>query len=84
VVLLTFDTSFVAANETSHFLVYWPDEQSVSVVKHKAIVPPFINKVEEEVKVRIGRRVIAGVLKFSGSIDDVLKAEKEMCIELHK
>ena len=66
-------------HDNLHFLVYWPQEESVSVVKKSDIIAPFSNKFKEEVKVKVGCRVISGILKFSGSISDVRKAEKEMC-----
>ena len=74
---LCFNTLFKADNGKSYSLLYWPSEESVLIVKRSDVV--LNNEPGEEVKVKVGRQVMTGILKLEGSIEEVQKAERGAC-----
>jgi hypothetical protein len=57
--------------------VFWPEEESVTVVKEMHIVKPYRPDAEEMVEVKFGGQLYAGVLKCVGTLAVVSKAEEE-------
>ena len=74
---MCFNTLFKTDNGKSYSLVYWPNEESVSIVKQSDII--LTTEPGKEVKVKVGRQVLTGILKLKGSIEEVRKAERDEC-----
>jgi hypothetical protein len=64
------------ADSDRFYLVFWPEEDSVSIVKEADIVHPFAVG-DEKVNVRIGRQIFSGVVQCVASLAEVREAEEE-------
>jgi hypothetical protein len=59
-------------------LIFWPEEDSVSIVKERDIVAPFNNRADEMVDVKIGRQQFSGILKKGvATLAEIREAEEE-------
>ena len=82
ILALNYNNYYSTGSAKTHCLVYWPEEESVSIVKCSDVIQPFSDIPESEVTVKIGRQAVRGILKFSGTIKEVRIHEKQVCESL--